>query len=128
MRVRPLPVSALVASAPVWDLSAHAKHLFAVARGCGVNWQNFGRTPQDRGRSRRFKTAIKITKTICECFATCGAVGRSQQRLRSFLTASVRKNRYSGMTNAEAMNSVTERKPRRRFILTKNVDNGEGAA
>ena len=24
------------------------KHLFVAARGCGVNWQNFGPTPQDR--------------------------------------------------------------------------------
>ena len=28
---------ATVASARAWDLSVHAKHLFVVARGCGVN-------------------------------------------------------------------------------------------
>jgi hypothetical protein len=40
-----------------------------------------------------FKAAIKITKTICGCFDTSGAVGKPQRRLRSFLTATVRTNR-----------------------------------
>jgi hypothetical protein len=32
----------------VRDLLVHAKCLFVAARGCGVNWQNFGRARQDR--------------------------------------------------------------------------------
>ena len=50
-----------------------------------------------------------------------GVVGKPQRRLRCFLTASVRE-RDSGMINAEAMNSVPEKKHgRATSILTKDV-------
>ena len=73
---------------------ADISHVSSVRRGIcrGTNAQDFGLKSQDRAGLVVLK-AIKITRTICECFDTGGAVGTPQRRLCSFLTASVRKNR-----------------------------------
>ena len=60
-----------VVSARVRDLLVRARHLSVAAKGCGVNWQNFGRTPQDRAGP---VVLSKLTK-LCAGIVAVGLSG-----------------------------------------------------
>ncbi|MGA9455510.1 MAG: hypothetical protein WBV43_08570 [Pseudolabrys sp.] len=97
----------------------------AVSDRDDVDAQDFGLKSQDRAGRVVQKSEFGVGR---ECLAPAGPSITTQRRLRSFLTAFARKTRRtgvsegdSGMTNEEPMNSVTEKKQRRRFILTKTV-------
>jgi hypothetical protein len=82
----------------------------------GRNAQDFGVKSQDRTGRVVHKSEFSVGR---ECLAPVGS-SASHNDDPAALTASVQKE-DSGMINAEAMNSVTEKKEGRPSILTKDV-------